>query len=264
MVGDLPLGPPRARLCLLSVVMVVTTASLSPRGSSTIKAVQPVALPSTPKKLVPLSQDLTSKHKVFDLAYVTTPRTHASLSSLSAGAQSTALVIARIPSGRLATLADVAKATGRSRAEVASDLELLYATESCEHELPLHRLMSVDDPYARADGQRSMGRADRVGKCVLRELEGCYAMLGEARPSVAGLPPPCKRPLISDCGRASPAVPAAVPAKACRKMLLRLTEHAAAQGFPHAELYRYGPHFTRFCMSNGDYFERFYGTGRVE
>eukprot|EP01045_Picozoa_sp_COSAG04_P023701 COSAG04_NODE_2852_length_3486_cov_1.350162_5_plen_199_part_01 len=108
--------------------------------------------------------------------------------TLTTKCESTARTIATIGSGGLLSYAEVAALAGNPGAALAtsSHRHKLYE-EALDFVLPLHRVMSTKDHFARVDGAVGLGAVGRVFKCAIRELEGGYASLKKV-PSINGLP----------------------------------------------------------------------------
>ena len=166
--------------------------------------------------------------------------------TLTAKCASTARAIASIGSGELLSYAEVAALAGNPGAALAtsSHRHKLYE-EALDFVLPLHRVMSAKDHFARVDGAVGLGAVGRVFKCAIRELEGGYASLKKV-PSINGLPPPKpekKRKRSDDDGAAAePPRPAPQPvgAEECKAMLAAIKEYQASEGVATAELWRHG------------------------
>ena len=166
--------------------------------------------------------------------------------TLTAKCESTARAIASIGSGELLSYAEVAALAGNPGAALAtsSHRHKLYE-EALDFVLPLHRVMSTKDHFARVDGAVGLGAVGRVFKCAIRELEGGYASLKKV-PSINGLPPPKpekKRKRSDDDGAAAEAprpAPQPVGAQECKAMLAAIKEYQASEGVATAELWRHG------------------------
>ena len=164
--------------------------------------------------------------------------------TLTAKCESTARAIASIGSGQLLSYAEVAALAGNPGAALAtsSHRHKLYE-EALDFVLPLHRVMSTKDHFARVDGAVGLGAVGRVFKCAIRELEGGYASLKKV-PSINGLPPPKpekKRKRSDDDGAAAePPKPQPVPAEDCKAMLAAIKEFQSSESVATAELWRHG------------------------
>ena len=164
--------------------------------------------------------------------------------TLTAKCESTARAIASIGSGELLSYAEVAALAGNPGAALAtsSHRHKLYE-EALDFVLPLHRVMSTKDHFARVDGAVGLGAVGRVFKCAIRELEGGYASLKKV-PSINGLPPPKpekKRKRGDDDGAAAePPKPQPVGAEECKAMLAAIKEYQASESVATAELWRHG------------------------
>ena len=164
--------------------------------------------------------------------------------TLTAKCESTARAIASIGSGELLSYAEVAALAGNPGAALAtsSHRHKLYE-EALDFVLPLHRVMSTKDHFARVDGAVGLGAVGRVFKCAIRELEGGYASLKKV-PSINGLPPSKpekKRKRGDDDGAAAePPKPQPVGAEDCKAMLAAIKEFQSSESVATAELWRHG------------------------
>ena len=110
----------------------------------------------------------------------------------------TLLAVSEIKAGELLTYSQLAERAGNARAALATSTvrHNLYEIPGAEFVLPLHRIMSTGDHFARIDGTTGLGSLGRAYKVALREAEGCFANIpvkpGSAKkltlPSVGGIP----------------------------------------------------------------------------
>ena len=117
-----------------------------------------------------------------------------------------------------------------------------------EFTVPLHRLMSKDDPHGALLGEKRVGPRGITYRCALREIEGAYA--DGAKPSQIGLPafkgaaPKPKKRKADELMTLSAAADAsatyarpAVPASECLAMLNRLHAFASAKGVATSDVW---------------------------
>ena len=142
-------------------------------------------------------------------------------------------------------------------------LDVLYKKEGLEFEIPIHRVMSTNDAYAKVDGEIGLGllqyglndESRRVYKCALREIEGAYTPGDE--PSKKGLPPqkakkPKKRKAGAEEAEEAPAPPvvlAPVSADVVRVVVERMAKYRFDNGVAPAELYRHGPELLKVVFA---------------